>query len=81
MDPTVANGINWNDIVQMIGPGPVAVLLAIAWKALPMWKADIESRQEANKLKRFGIKLKLANAKFLKEQGYEIDIPDITEAI
>lgn len=83
-------------ILQFVGPGPLAAIIAVAWlftkfvwPTIKQWKDedqqlksdDIKAREKDNTLRRCQIKLDLAILKWLKEQGQNVEIPDLTNEI
>jgi len=72
-------------ILQLLGPGPVAVILACAIWFLPKYLASEKQKaldqQAENQLKRLQLRVWAALGKFLKEQGHEIDMPEIPPEI
>lgn len=78
-----------SELLQTIGGGGltaiVLVLGVLGWRFGPKWlegrDRDVAARERDNRLRKIHIRLMRANLEFLKEQGHEVEIPDITEEI
>lgn len=77
--------MDFTEIIQLVGPGPVAVMLGIAWYALPKYfkgrDEDAARAERENTLRKVQIRINLSLLQFLKEKGYDVKIPDITETL
>lgn len=74
-----------NELVRLLlqyvdsGFGGIIVLLLIV--GVPWYKRDIKAREEANRLEKIRIKVMSSTLNFFKKEGYDVQIPDITNGL
>jgi hypothetical protein len=70
---------DWTLISQILGPA-APMIVAIIWLARwyrPIYDRQIRAAEHDIILRRQRLKICRAHLQFLKEQGYEIEIPDL----
>ena len=68
-------------ILQYVGPGPLAGIIAVAWFFYPVYKRHVKGLEQMVILKRCDIRLQKALLEFLKKEGHDVKIPDLIEEI
>ncbi len=73
--------ISLETILQLVGPGPVVAILFLLWKLKPTYDRHVKALQRDNTLRKIQIRQTEALMNFLKENGHEIQAPDITKEL
>ena len=68
-------------ILQYVGPGPLAGIIIVAWLWLPWYRRQVKVQEKELILRRCQVRMLHAVAKWLKGEGHEITVPDLTEEI
>lgn len=74
-------GFTLDQILQWLGPGPLAAIVVIAWFLLPIYRRHVSALEKGNILRRCTNRLLKANLEFLKKEGHDVQIPDLSEEI
>lgn len=69
------------NILYLIGPGPLAAIVVLAWILVPVYRKHVKALERDLILRRCQIRVLQAVAEWLKGEGHEITVPDLTEEI